>query len=156
MFDHPGGDVFETDRHFDTFFAEFGRHAVQQVRGGQVAYHTAALAAHFVHIPVNQQQDVIGGDVIAQFIHDGDTVGVAVGGQAQIVFAILDGADQLLQGFEVRGWGAPAEERVVAFVDERDTAARLGQDDIQGELAHTVHRGDDDFQVGFAGHVQAD
>ncbi len=140
MFDHAGSDVLETNRHFVTLFAKFGCHPVEHVGGRQVADHTAALAAHFMQIPVHQQEQVVGGNVAAFFVNDGDAVGVAIGGQAQVEVAFFQVGDQQPQGFQVRSRGTAAKKRVAAFVDEGHPAARLGQDDAQASTGphHTL------------------
>ena len=86
--------MFETYRHFVTFFIEAGSHPVEHVGGRQVADHSAALAAHLVQIPVDQQEQVVGGDVAAFLVNDGDPVGVAVGGQAQVKVTFFKIGDQ--------------------------------------------------------------
>ena len=60
MFEHSGVDVFETNRHFVTFFVKPGCHPVEHMGGRQVADHSAAQAAHFMQIPVDQQEQVVG------------------------------------------------------------------------------------------------
>ncbi len=53
------GDMLEADRHLVALLAKAMRQPVQQMRGGQVAHHAAAFAADLVHIPIQQQQDVV-------------------------------------------------------------------------------------------------
>ena len=87
--DHAGGDVLEPDRHLVALLAELRGQPVEQVGGGQVADHSAALAAHLVEIPVHEQQEIVGGDVSPRFVDDGDAVGVAIGGEAEVVMALF-------------------------------------------------------------------
>ena len=105
-----GDDVLEPDRDFVAFLAQVMRQAVEQVGGRQVAHHAAALAAHFVHVPIEQQQDVVDGDVLAEFIHNRDAVGIAVHRQADVVAAFVHGRSQQPQRFRIGRGRASAEQ----------------------------------------------
>ena len=76
----------------------------------KVAHHAAALAAHFVHVPVEQQQNVVDGDVLAPLVHNGDAVGVAVHGEADVVAAFAHGGGQQAQRLGIGRGRAAAEE----------------------------------------------
>ncbi len=154
MRDHCAGDMLEPDGDFDALLAEPPREPVEQVGGGQVAHHAAFLLADFVHVPIQQEQDVIDGDVFAALVHDGDAVGVAIGGQSQVVAIFDDVRRQQPQGVQVRRRRAPAKQRVMPFVDECHPAARFGEDGAQRELAHAVHRVHDHLEAGLADGVE--
>ena len=44
-------------------------------------------------IPIEQQQDVVDRDVFAAFVDNGDAVGVAIHGEAEVVAVVAHGAE---------------------------------------------------------------
>ena len=86
---HADDDVLEAHRRLEALLAQMLRQPVEQMRGGEVAHHSAALAAHLVHIPIQQQQDVVDRDVLAALVHDRDPVGIAVRRQPKVVVPFL-------------------------------------------------------------------
>src|ERR1035437_1380246 len=124
---------------------------------GQVPYDAALPAADLVELPVDQQQQVIGGYVLAPLVDDGNSVRVAISGHTQVVVALVaDACDEHLQGLEIRSWRAAAKQRVVALVDEGDPAAGVREDRAEGQLRGAVHRVDDDLEPGRADGLNVD
>ncbi len=102
MGEHSRRDVFEPDRDFVAFLAQSPGQTVEQMRRGQVPDDAALPAADLVEIPVDEQQQVVGRDVFAALVDDGDPVGVPVGGHAQVVAALVPNAgDEDLEGRQI-------------------------------------------------------
>src|ERR1019366_3301173 len=156
MLHHSGDDVLEPYRDFIAFLVQGVRQPVQQVGGGQIAHDAAAFAANLMDIPVEQQQDVVDGYVLAQFIHNRDAVGVPIHGQAEIVMVIVHRGGQQPQRLRVGRRRTAAKQRIVALVNERHTAARFGQDRAQRELPNTVHGIHDHLEAGIANGLKID
>ncbi len=122
----------------------------------EIADHAAAVAAHFVQVPVEQQQKIVDGDILAAFVHDGDAVGVAIHGQAEVVTAVAHGGAEQPQRFGIGRGRAAAEERIVPLMDERHAAAGFGEHRAESELADAVHGVYDDFEPGVANGREVD
>ncbi len=153
---HGGGQVFEADRGLVAGFAKVGGQTIQQVGGGQIAGNAAPVAPHLVEIEVEKEQQFVGGNEGAVGVHNGDAVGVAVHGQAEIVAPFAHGGDEAGQGLEIRGGGASAEEGIVALVDGGHPAAGFGEDGLQGDAPHAVHGVEDHVQPGLADGLHVD
>ena len=109
-----------------------------------------------MHVPVEQQQDVVDGDVLAQFIHNRDAVGVSIHRQAEIIAVIVHRRGQQAQRLRVGCGRTAAKQRIVALVNERYTAARFGQDRAQRELPNPVHGVHDHLETGIADGLKID
>ena len=137
---HARRDMLEAHRHLDALFAEGRRHAVEQVRRGDVAHRRALPALVLEQIVVQQHEHVVGRDIPALFVDDAQAVRVAVGGDAQVRVMIRHGALQVAQRVRIGRGQMAAEERVVAVVDHVHVTARGEEDRHQAREADAVHR----------------
>ena len=96
-------------------------------------------AAVLHQIVVQQHQQLIGVDELPLIVDDAQTVGVAVGGDAQIAVLVQHQRRQRLQRVHVGGGQLAAEQRVVAVVDDLQIAAAGGQQHAQARPADAVH-----------------
>src|SRR5271157_447367 len=156
VLDHGGDHVFEAHGDLIASLAEAVRQAVEQVGGREIADHRATLAADLVEIPVEQQEDVVDGDVVAALVDNGDAVGVAVHGKAQIAAVIAHGGGKQAQGVGVGSRRAAAEQRVMALVQEGDAAAGFGENDAERKLADAIHQVDLELEPRLANRLEID
>ena len=91
---HLGADPLESDGHLVADLPVGGRDPVQQVGGGHVAHGRARPTLVGQQIVVEQNQDLVGGEVGALVVDDAQAVGVAVGGDAQVRAGVQDGLAQ--------------------------------------------------------------
>ena len=68
----------------------------------------------------------------------------------------MHGRGQQPQRLRVGCGRTAAEQRIVALVNERHTAARFGQDRAQGELPNPVHGVHDHLETGIADGLKVD
>ena len=94
MFLHRRHNVLKAHRDLVALLSQAVGQAIQHVRRGEVAHDSAAFPPDVVHVPVDQQEDVVDRDVFAALVHDGNTVGVAVHGEAEVVASVAHGAGQ--------------------------------------------------------------
>ena len=127
-----------------------GRDPVQQVGGGHVAHGRTAPPLAGQQVVVEQDQDLVGGEVGAGVVDDAQAVRVPVGGDAQVRTGLDDGVAQGGDGpLSGRGHAAP-EQGVVAVVDDIHLAAGGQQDRLQARLGDPEHRVQHDVHVGVA------
>ena len=96
---------------------------------------------------VQQHQNLVGMDKASLVVDDAQSVGVAVGGDAEVRVLLQHRSPQRAQRLHIRRGQATAEERVVPLMDDVDVAAGGEQNGLQRRAAHAVHRVEDDMQV---------
>ena len=138
-FSHFGRDPLEPDRDLIARLAKPLRHAVEQVRGGVIA-HARPLPAAVAHeIIVQQDEQLVGMDKVPLFIDDAETVGVAVGRNAEAAVPVDDHLRQRAERIDVRRGQLAAEKRVVAVMDDLQLAPAGHEEHLQPRLADAVH-----------------
>ena len=95
---HLGTDPLEADGHLVTDLPVGGRDPVQQVGGGHVAHGRPRPALAGQQVVVEQDQDLVGGEVGAGVVDDSQAVRVPVGGDAQVRSGLDDGVAQCGDG----------------------------------------------------------
>ncbi|ETJ03940.1 MAG: hypothetical protein Q605_AUC00769G0003 [Actinomyces urogenitalis DORA_12] len=153
---HLGADPLKAHRHLVADLAVSLGHAVQQVGGGHIAHRRAAPALAGEQVVVEEDQDLVGGEVVPLVIDDPQPVGVAVGGDAQVRAALDDGVLECCQGALGRRGHTAAEEGVVALVDDVNLAAGREQDRLQAGLGHAEHGVQDEVEVGVADRLDVE
>ena len=97
-------------------------------------------------IVVQQHQQLVGVDELPLVVDDAQTVGVAVGGDAQIAVLVQHQRRQGLQRVHIGGGQLAAEQGVVAVVDDLQIAAAGGQQHAEAGPADAVHGVEADAQ----------
>ena len=145
---HLGGDVLEAHGDFVALLTHILCDPIQQVGGRVVAHAGAGPAAVFQQVVVEQNQQGVGMEERALLVDDAQTVGVAVGGNAQIAAVVHHVVAQQLQGVSAGGGHFAAKEGVVLLMNDIHVTPAGQQNGAQAALADAIHGVDGDAQVG--------
>ena len=137
---HFRGNPLEPDRDLVALLSQPGGDTVEQAGGGVVAHARPFPAAILHKIVVEKYKQLVRVDELSLIIDDAETVGVAVGRDAEIAVPVEHERGERLERIDVRRGQFPAEERVVAVVDDLKIAPARCEQHTQARPAHAVHR----------------